>query len=491
MNIADNVLAQGLKNVYFLSGDSCGGKSTVAAALGKEYGLYVYPPKDVKERLPVKLDSDFQPGLTCGVYRHPETYFAMSPERLSAYFEQCAREEADFILADLLRLSHDRPVLADVIIPVDILSKVADHDHIFFLFTSSEIKRRDYFCRKDKLGELKGIENLPNREWLIKNYLDALTYGDAARHEAIRNSGFRYIERTDSTKLSDLCAQVARHFGFDKTKSYWAMQKTDLHVQYMETESRAEAYNDSRPRIPKYAIDVISMYLGKRPQLVVDLGCGTGLSSENWLQFSDEVIGIDIDTKMLAIAKEKKNSKLHFIQAPAEMTGLPDSCADVVVCSQSFHWMEPEECIHEAFRILRPNGVFATIDYDWPPVTEWRIERAYMQLYQRSRELENTVPVLRSTVRQYPKDQHLKHFATDQYFTYYREVLFSNTEEYTQARLQELLLSQGYIQSAMSLSPTSVQQQIETLEDTINRYFLPNKHLVSFSYRMRIGIINK
>ena len=40
--------------------------------------------------------------------------------------------------------------------------------------------------------------------------------------------------------------------------------------------------------------------------------------------------------------------------------------ADIVTCSQSFHWMEPEPTLAEIARILRPGGVFAAYDYDWP-----------------------------------------------------------------------------------------------------------------------------
>ena len=39
-------------------------------------------------------------------------------------------------------------------------------------------------------------------------------------------------------------------------------------------------------------------------------------------------------------------------QGYAHATGLPDAFADVVVCSQSFHWMEPESTLQEIGRIL-------------------------------------------------------------------------------------------------------------------------------------------
>ena len=57
--------------------------------------------------------------------------------------------------------------------------------------------------------------------------------------------------------------------------------------------------------------------------------------------------------------------------APASATrpGLADGSADVVLAVQAMHWMEPAATLAEVARILRPGGVFATVDADWPPVT--------------------------------------------------------------------------------------------------------------------------
>src|SRR5258705_11021165 len=58
-------------------------------------------------------------------------------------------------------------------------------------------------------------------------------------------------------------------------------------------------------------------------------------------------------------------------------TGLPDGCADIVTCSQSLHWMEPESTFAEIARILRPSGVFPAYDCDWPPTFSWPVEQAH------------------------------------------------------------------------------------------------------------------
>ena len=42
MNIQDNILKQYLKNVYFVCGTACGGKSTLSRALAEKHGFLLY-----------------------------------------------------------------------------------------------------------------------------------------------------------------------------------------------------------------------------------------------------------------------------------------------------------------------------------------------------------------------------------------------------------------------------------------------------------------
>ena len=250
----------------------------------------------------------------------------------------------------------------------------------------------------------------------------------------------------------------------------------------------ADIYESARPRVPKYPVDVICRYLGKRPSLVVDMGCGTGLSSEIWTDISDEVIGVEPSDDMRRIAESKTTPKIHFIKAFADNTGLPDSCADVVVCSQSFHWMEPESTLKEVNRILKRGGIFATIDCDWPPVTKWKAEQAYMQLYGKVKQLEADIPEIRESFVRYPKDLHLKNIKSSGYFTYSRELLFSNSEPCTKERFKNIIFSQGSTQTILKKHPELIREDVELFNENIDRIFGNEPFSIEFCYRMRIGV---
>ncbi|MBQ8641429.1 MAG: class I SAM-dependent methyltransferase [Clostridia bacterium] len=249
----------------------------------------------------------------------------------------------------------------------------------------------------------------------------------------------------------------------------------------------AQIYDKSRPSMPSYPAEIIAKYLGRTPGLVVDLGCGSGLSTTIWQGRAGKAVGIEPNDDMLAAALQKTSESVSFRKGWGHDTGLPDGCADAVVCSQSFHWMEPVSTLAEVSRILVPGGVFATVDCDWPPVTLWEAEKAYMDLYEKGRALEKTLPQLKGTYIRYPKDRHLANIRESGHFRYCRELLFTNTESCTADRLCDLLLSQGSFRSVLKLVP-ALQEDVDAFRETLSQIYGGETFEIGFCYRMRIGV---
>lgn len=249
-----------------------------------------------------------------------------------------------------------------------------------------------------------------------------------------------------------------------------------------------EIYENARPKVPRYPVDVICRYLGKAPGLVVDMGCGTGLSSEVWQEACGRVIGIEPSDDMRRIAEKKATEKMSFIKAFSDDTGLEDDCADAVVCSQSFHWMEPVATLKEVDRILKKGGIFAAIDCDWPPVAKWEAESAYMKLYGRVLEIESQVPDIKDSFTRYSKDRHLKNMAESGCFRYTRELLFCSGEACTRERFCNIILSQGSTQTILKKAPELIQKQLGEFYEAIDSCFDSEPFDIEFCYRMRIGV---
>lgn len=74
----------------------------------------------------------------------------------------------------------------------------------------------------------------------------------------------------------------------------------------------ADIYENARPSMPLQPVNIIKKYLGRNPEIVVDLGCGTGLSTVAWKGNCKNVIGIEPNGDMLSIALKRKKTRYHL-----------------------------------------------------------------------------------------------------------------------------------------------------------------------------------
>lgn len=124
----------------------------------------------------------------------------------------------------------------------------------------------------------------------------------------------------------------------------------------------AEVYARCRPTYPAAVIDCIMnrTTLGPR-SLLVDIGCGTGISSRLFAERGIPVLGIEPNAEMRRRAEaEPVSAEVPvpvYVPGQAEATGLPDGVADVVLAAQAFHWFDAEKALGEFHRILKPGGL--------------------------------------------------------------------------------------------------------------------------------------
>jgi ubiquinone/menaquinone biosynthesis C-methylase UbiE len=106
-------------------------------------------------------------------------------------------------------------------------------------------------------------------------------------------------------------------------------------------------------------LDLVAAHVPFTPQLIIDVGCGTGRFSEPLAdRFAANVIGIDPSQSMLAVARTKcANPNVEFRLAPAERLPLVDNSADLIFMSMVLHHpLDKEAAARECWRILRGGG---------------------------------------------------------------------------------------------------------------------------------------
>jgi len=123
----------------------------------------------------------------------------------------------------------------------------------------------------------------------------------------------------------------------------------------------AENYAKYRPSYPAQAIEYIRTRCGlKSDSLLVDVGCGTGISARLFSLLGVNVIGIEPNAEMRATAAATSPGPAErlvtYREGRAESTSLPAGVADLVLAAQAFHWFEPGAALREFHRILKPDG---------------------------------------------------------------------------------------------------------------------------------------
>ncbi|MBD2871331.1 class I SAM-dependent methyltransferase [Paenibacillus arenilitoris] len=252
-------------------------------------------------------------------------------------------------------------------------------------------------------------------------------------------------------------------------------------------------YDRYRPKAPVVAIDILTNYIGAKPNVVIDVGCGTGLSTFVWKERAERVIGIEPNDDMRSKALEHLSSyedtgHISFIKGYSDQLPLESSSIDIVTCSQSFHWMEPVSTLREFARVLRDGGVFAAYDCDWPPTLNWQVEAAYERLVDKSEEIIAAHVPEKDRASKRDKERHLQEIRKSGRFRFAKEIVFHNMELCDAERYFGLAVSQGGIQSVFKLGSDALNRELESYRSTVNDYFAGRTLDVMFSYRMRIGI---
>lgn len=98
---------------------------------------------------------------------------------------------------------------------------------------------------------------------------------------------------------------------------------------------------------------------------VLEFGCGTGSTALAHAPFVKQIMGTDISSRMIEIARGKAKAQgidnVSFEQSSIEALTLPEQSVDAVLGLSILHLLEnKEEVIARVQRMLKPGGIFVT-----------------------------------------------------------------------------------------------------------------------------------
>ncbi len=111
-------------------------------------------------------------------------------------------------------------------------------------------------------------------------------------------------------------------------------------------------------------------YVALKPNVILDMGCGTGLGVESLMKRyrHARVLALDISSGMLQQTRKKSTwwRKPVLICGDAENLPVADNSVDLVHSNLMLQWCESEKVFAELLRVLRPQGLlmFSTFGPD-------------------------------------------------------------------------------------------------------------------------------
>jgi len=282
----------------------------------------------------------------------------------------------------------------------------------------------------------------------------------------------------------------------------------------------ADLYDAHRATPPAALGPLLTAYAGASDPQVVDLGSGTGLSTRWAASWAGSVIGVEPNDDMRLIAEAQPGPSVRYVAAVAEATGLPDADADIVLAVQAMHWLEPGATLAEVARILRPAGVFAVVDMDWPPaIGNATAESAWEYLHRRIRVLEARVargeaddelraPIhdddpalvgddladphrdraMPGGVRSWSKREHLARMRSSGHFAYTREVVMSDVVVGGTDRFIALMRSQGSYQGLLRAGLTDDEIGMTAFVEVVDAAPGGSDGRMVCCWRIRLGV---
>jgi ubiquinone/menaquinone biosynthesis C-methylase UbiE len=115
--------------------------------------------------------------------------------------------------------------------------------------------------------------------------------------------------------------------------------------------------------------DLLRTWLPTTPSTVADLACGTGTMSVLLAELGHQVIGVDLSSEMVALARAKTapfGAAVELAEGDVSAPPLPPASADVVFARHILWTLpDPTEALRRWTELVRPGGRMVLVEGRW------------------------------------------------------------------------------------------------------------------------------
>jgi ubiquinone/menaquinone biosynthesis C-methylase UbiE len=219
----------------------------------------------------------------------------------------------------------------------------------------------------------------------------------------------------------------------------------------------AEGYASARPRLHDRILRraLSAAHCPPAFGLVLDAGCGAGLSTAALLPYARLAVGADALPSMIRQAAARVRGA-QFCVARMEVLPLRDACCGLVTAAGSLNYTDFRAALREAARVLQPGGLLTV--YDFAPGRRFRKDNsleewfgAFLARYPKPDD--GAVPLDPSALRA----------MTEGLFEPVADSRFSEAEPFDAARYADYMMTETNVAAAVraGASPASIRQWME------------------------------
>ena len=199
------------RNVFFILGCPCAGKTTVAKILTQRYNMFLPSGDERRFDYYKHADKEKHKYMTMDA----SSFWDWSLDEMVDWERGVISEQTPMIIEELNRLSKERDiVLFEGMMDIKYLLSVADRNHIVYLTVDREICEKDFFGRGDHNGMLTAIMNTEGISDEEKNRRIEIRRASAiaAFYEDAQSYGLQSFSRKDISSPIEMTNKIAHYF---------------------------------------------------------------------------------------------------------------------------------------------------------------------------------------------------------------------------------------------------------------------------------------
>lgn len=217
MIFQDNIIKEYLKNVYFVTGTPCGGKTTISRELAKRHNLLVYDADEQFANHQKISNEIYQPAMN-KTFKDADEFFGRTIEEYRQWLIENRREQLDFVLLDLMCIAKKQIVLCDCHLTLEQASQFTDASRVVFLLKEPSYIINDY-CNRPDHTDFRDFINSASNPQKAKNVCnETLKSLNMDYYKDVKSSDYCWIERTVQSNVEETVKMVEKHFGFENLK---------------------------------------------------------------------------------------------------------------------------------------------------------------------------------------------------------------------------------------------------------------------------------